>query len=63
MVCSSHLHHLVPRALVSQLSETVDEALAGLAVGSARVQHGLTLFHKLQDTNMQHCGQWGASYS
>lgn len=53
-VCFSHLHRAVPGALVSQLLEAVDEALAGLAVGPAGLQHGLALFHKLEDTNTQH---------
>lgn len=52
--CCSHLHHEVPGALVSQLPEAGDEALAGLAVGPARLQHGLALFHKLHDANTQH---------
>lgn len=43
----AHLHHAVPGAVVSQVSEAADEALAGLAVDSARLQHGLALFHKL----------------
>lgn len=50
-VRSSHLHHLVSTALVAQLSEAVDKALAGLAVDSACLQHGLALFHQLQNTN------------
>lgn len=45
---SSHLHHVLPGAVVSQLPEAVDEALAGLAVDSACLQHGLALFHKLE---------------
>ena len=45
---SSHLHRLVPGALMSQLPEAVDEALAGLAVDSAGLQHGLALFHELR---------------
>ena len=61
-VCSPHLHHLVPGALVSQLPEAVDEALAGLAVDSARLQHGLALFHELRDTKAQLQSQTHAEY-
>lgn len=53
-----HLHGLFPGALVSQLPQAVDEALAGLAVDSAGLQHGMALFHKLDDTNMQHHRQF-----
>lgn len=49
-----HLHHLVPGALVSQIPEAVDEALAGLAVDPARLQHGLALFHELENRDKQH---------
>lgn len=56
-LCCFHLHHLVPGAVVSQLPEAVDEALAGLAVDPACLQHGLALFHQLDDTNKQHRGQ------
>lgn len=38
--------------MVSQLPHAVDEALAGLTVDPARLQHGLALFHKLDDTNI-----------
>jgi len=34
---------------VSQLPEAVDEALAGLTVGPPCLQHGLALFHKLEE--------------
>lgn len=44
-VCSAHRHHLVPGALVSELPEAIHEALAGLTVGFAGLQHGLALFH------------------
>lgn len=54
--CSAHRHHLVLGALVSELPEAVDEALAGLTVDSACIQHGLALFHQLDDTNKQHDG-------
>lgn len=57
-LCPSHLHHVVPGAVESQLPQPVDEALAGLAVDSARFQHGLTLFHKLDDKNMQWNSSW-----
>lgn len=47
-----HLHHVVRWPLVSELPQAVDEALAGLTVDSACLQHGLALFHKLEeDTN------------
>jgi len=36
---------------VSQIPEAIHKALAGLAVHSAGLQHGLALFHKLDDTN------------
>lgn len=49
-VLSAHLHHGVPGTVVSQLSQPVDEALAGLAVDPARLHHGLALFHKLHHT-------------
>lgn len=43
----AHLHHGVPRAVVSQLPQPVDEALAGLTVGPAGLHHGLALLHQL----------------
>lgn len=46
----THLHHGVPGAVVSQLPQPVDEALAGLAVGPAGLHHGLALFHQLEHT-------------
>lgn len=48
-----HRHHLVPGALVSQLPEAADKALAGLTVRSACIQHGLALFHQLKDTDKE----------
>lgn len=46
---------------MSQLPEAVDEALAGLAVDSARVQHGLALLHELRDTSKQNAVDSGKS--
>lgn len=54
---TTHLHHAVSGALVSELPQAVDEALAGLAVDPARLHHGMALFHKLDDTNKQWRGQ------
>lgn len=47
---STHLHHGVPGTVVSQLSQPVDKALAGLTVDPAGLHHGLALFHKLHHT-------------
>lgn len=59
---SFHLHHLVPGAVVTQLPQAVHKALAGLAVDPARLQHGLALFHKLDDADMQHHSQIPPQY-
>lgn len=45
----THLHHLVPGALMSQLPQAVDKALTALAVDPTGLQHGLALLHQLQD--------------
>lgn len=45
----THLHHLVPGALMSQLPQAVDEALTALAVDPTGLQHGLALLHQLHD--------------
>lgn len=62
-LCYFHLHGLVPRAVLSQIPEATHEALAGVAVDSAGLQHGLALFHKLGDTMMQRRGQIHPEYS
>lgn len=46
MTCATaHLHHVVPGALVSELPQAVDKALAGLAVDPACLHHGMALFY------------------
>lgn len=42
---STHLHHGVPGAVVSQLLQPGGEALAGLTVDAARLHHGVALLH------------------
>lgn len=48
---TTHLHHGVPGAVVSQLLQPGDEALAGLTVDAARLHHGLALLHELDDSD------------
>lgn len=47
---TTHLHHGVPGAVLAQLPQPVDEALAGLAVDPAGLHHGLALLHQLEHT-------------
>lgn len=49
---TTHLHHGVPGAVVSQVLQPGDEALAGLTVDAARLHHGLALFHELGDSEL-----------
>lgn len=58
---STHLHHLVPGALVAQLPQAVDKALAVLAVDPAGLQHGLALLHQLP--HAIHTAQGLSSYA
>lgn len=48
---------------MSQLPQPVDEALAGLAVDPAGLQHGLALLHELDNTGVKQHGQTGSERS
>lgn len=54
----THLHHGIPGTVVSQLSQPVDEALAGLTVDPVGLHHGLALLHELDHTVSPHESRW-----